>query len=111
MDWKFKPGEASQSFSQMVDGIIFNREGAVPALIFHFKLVAEVDLFSGLDWVGRVYSVLDLSAACVRVDAESGINQRPMSFKQPFHAVIGSGLFIGGQRENEVTLWYKAFSL
>src|SRR5712671_1331739 len=96
----------------MIDRIVFERDRAVAALVFHVELKIQHDFLAGLDAVPDRLAVLQSDAAAL-VQCEFGIDQIAMVLEQPLdpQRVTVKDFLVGLERQDDVAIGPVAFLL
>jgi len=81
----------------------------VTALVVNFQTEIDDVLFADLKIVGHVFAVDGFTPATF-VEAEFGVDECAMVFDEPVDAVErAAAFFVGGERDDDVTVWNEAF--
>jgi hypothetical protein len=76
-----------QTVSELVDGVVRHRQGAVSTRIRDGELVVGVELLAGVDGEDGRFAVVQLYAAAVGVENVFGINKVAVVLNQPVDPV------------------------
>src|SRR5216683_4512946 len=103
--------EAGERVGDVVDGVVFDGEGAVAAGVLCGELEVAVELFSGFDDHDDGLAVLGVDAAGVGVDGYFGSDELGAVLEEPVDAVGLAALLVGGEGEDEVAVGDEALTL
>src|SRR5215471_1030001 len=87
----------------MVDGIVFHRPRTVSACVMNLEPKTRVYLFARLHGIQYVMAVLYFAFAAF-VEGILGVDQIAMVRQQPLDAIRVAGLFVCGERKNQVAI-------